>query len=100
MMEYEHKYDCAPRDLPLNAISDKKTGVLEKRVVSVVPPCRVMHPPQIDLEDSGLFLPLKDFLGMNPNQAVHLVNQREEVAVYEERGPTSSRIADLHPYSW
>jgi hypothetical protein len=97
MKEYMHKTDCSPGDLLTEARRALKNGTLEGRVVSIVPPCRVMNPHEIDLEDSGIFYPLSQFLSPTPELIATLP---PDVAIFECIRENPDKLHSLRIYSW
>jgi hypothetical protein len=99
MKEYRHKADCKPKELPGEALMALNGGSLEDSLVSAVPPCRVMNPHEIDLEDSGIFYELEKFLGLKPNDAL-IKKLPAEVAIYVVIGENPDELHSLRPYNW
>jgi hypothetical protein len=97
MKEFMHNTDCDPADLPNEARRALKNGTLEGRVVSIVPPCRVMNPHEIDLEDSGIFYPLSQFLNPTPELIASLP---PKIAIYKCIGENPDKLHSLRIYSW
>ena len=63
MEEYQHMFNCATEDLPKKAKKADRNGTIDGLVVSAVPTLiGTSNPNKNDLEDSGIYFLLSDFL--------------------------------------